>query len=188
VIGGFYGVTTLLAILRLHRAQNLRTLRPKGGDVTLAAVFSGALWAMSFGVSKVFMAAGTPREGWLVNLYLLLGNPAAPSRHAASIAVFLVAAAEEITWRGLVLDSLEGRLGPMRAALITSTLWAFAHVPTLYRLGDAISGYNPLLVVGAFGCGLVWSFLRFRTGRLVVAVLSHAIFSWAIVEFPLWKP
>ena len=47
---------------------------------------------------------------------------------------------------------------------------------------------NPLLVVGAFGCGLVWSFLRFRTGRLVVAVLSHAIFSWAIVEFPLWKP
>ena len=47
-------------------------------------------------------------------------------------------------------------------------------------------GPNPLLVVAAFGCGIVWSFLRYRTGRLAPAVISHAIFSWAIVEFPIW--
>lgn len=188
VIGGLYGTFAVLAVLRLRRAQNLRTLRPRGGDVTLATIVAAALWGLGLLASKLLMAPGSPREGWLVNVYLMLGNPAAPSHHAASVAVFFVGAAEEISWRGLVLESLEGRLGPLRAAVVTSALWAFAHVPTIYRLGDALSGYNPLLVLAAFGCGLVWSFLRFRTGRLAVAVLSHAIFSWAVVEFPLWKP
>ena len=188
VIGGLYAAFAVLAVLRLRRAQNLRTLRPRGGDVTLATIVAAALWGLGLLASKLILAPGSSREGWLVNVYLLLGNPAAPSHHAASIAVFFVGAAEEISWRGLVLDSLEGRLGPLRAAVVTSALWAFAHVPTVYRLGDALSGYNPLLVLAAFGCGLVWSFLRFRTGRLAVAVLSHAIFSWAVVEFPLWKP
>lgn len=188
VIGGVYAMFAVLTVLRLRRTRNLATLRPRGGDISLAALLAGALWGLAYAASKVVMTAGSPREGWLVNVYLFLGNPGAATSWTTSIAVFFVGAAEEVAWRGLVLDSLEGRLGPLRAALVTSALWAFAHLPTIYRLGDVISGYNPLLVLAAFGCGLVWSFLRYRTGRLAPAVISHAIFSWAVVQFPLWRP
>ncbi|MFO0612441.1 MAG: type II CAAX endopeptidase family protein [Polyangiaceae bacterium] len=186
-LGAIYAMFAILAVLRFKNARNLRQLRPKGGDVTLATIVAGLLWGLGYASSKLVMGAGTPREGWLVNVYLLLGNPAEPSHHTASIALFFIGGAEEIAWRGLVLDSLEGRLGPLRASVVTAALWAVAHVPTLYRLGDPLCGYNPLLVAGAFGCGLVWAYLRYRTGRLAPAVISHAIFSWAIVEFPLWK-
>jgi hypothetical protein len=27
-----------------------------------------------------------------------------------------------------------------------------------------------------------------RTGRLTPAILAHALFSWSIIEFPLWQP
>src|SRR5262249_43834006 len=106
-------------------------------------------------------------------------------RHYLSAGLLLVGALEEVSWRGIVLDSLEARLGKRNAALVSSALWAVAHVPTLYRLGDPVAGPNPVLVGAAFGCGLVWAYLRYRTDRLAPAVLSHAIFSWAIVEFPL---
>lgn len=188
IIGGVYAVFAVLAVLRLRRMNNLATIRPRGGDISLAAAVAGALWGLGYAASKVVMTAGSPREGWLVNVYLLLGNPGAATSWTTSVAIFFVGGAEELAWRGLVLDSLEGRLGPMRAALVTSALWAVAHVPTIYRLGDVISGHNPLLVLAAFGCGLVWSFLRYRTGRLAPAVISHAIFSWAVVQFPLWRP
>ncbi len=188
IIGGVYATFAVLTVLRLRRTRNLATLGPKGGDISVAALVAGGLWGLGYAASKLVMSAGSPREGWLVNVYLLLGNPGAPTNYGTSIALFFVGGAEELAWRGLVLDSLEGKLGALRAALVTSALWAFAHVPTIYRLGDELSGYNPLLVAAAFGCGLVWSFLRYRTGRLFPAVISHAIFSWAVVQFPLWRP
>jgi membrane protease YdiL (CAAX protease family) len=44
------------------------------------------------------------------------------------------------------------------------------------------------VVLAAFGCGMVWSLLVIRTGRLTPALLAHALFSWSIIEFPLWTP
>jgi membrane protease YdiL (CAAX protease family) len=55
-------------------------------------------------------------------------------------------------------------------------------------MSDPIGGPNPLLPAAAFGCSIVWCYLRYRTDRLAPSVLSHAIFSWAVVEFPLWRP
>ena len=40
----------------------------------------------------------------------------------------------------------------------------------------------------SFGCGLGWAYLRMRVDRLAPVLLSHALFTWAVVEFPLWSP
>ena len=45
-----------------------------------------------------------------------------------------------------------------------------------------------VLVAAALGGGLVWGHLYNRTGRLGPSLFAHALFSWAIVDFPLWRP
>jgi membrane protease YdiL (CAAX protease family) len=51
-------------------------------------------------------------------------------------------------------------------------------------LSDPIAGINPLLVTGALGCGLVWSFLAVFRGRLVPVVIAHAVFTYfSLVQF-----
>jgi membrane protease YdiL (CAAX protease family) len=187
-LGAAYAVFAAVGALRLRASKNLATLRPKAGDISIGALVAGLLYGLGYAGVKLVMARGTPREGWIVNLYKMLGDPTVPSHLMVSIPVFFIGGLEEITWRGLVLESLETHLGTFRASVLTAVLWAAAHAPTLYRLGDPLSGYNPLLVAGALGCGLVWAYLRFRVGRLSTVVISHAIFSWAIIQFPLWKP
>jgi len=102
-------------------------------------------------------------------------------------AVFAVAALEEIVWRGLVMRTLEDAMGARKALLYSALLFALAHVPTAYLLRDPLVGLNPLIVLAAFGCSLVWGGLVLRTGRLVPAVLAHALFSWSMIEFPMWR-
>jgi membrane protease YdiL (CAAX protease family) len=44
------------------------------------------------------------------------------------------------------------------------------------------------VVIAALGCGLVWGVLVARTGRLPVAIVSHALFTWCVVlQVPLWR-
>jgi membrane protease YdiL (CAAX protease family) len=130
----------------------------------------------------------TPREGWIMRVYLQLGDPRGEGRELVGLAVFAVAALEEIAWRGLVQRTLEEALGPLRPVAIASVLFALAHLPTVWSLGDPIAGPNPLVVLAGLGCSAVWGLLVVRTKRLLPAVLAHALFSWAIVEFPVWRP
>jgi CAAX protease family protein len=93
---------------------------------------------------------------------------------------------EELSWRGLVYSILEERMGTRRAWPATAVLYAAAHLPTLILLRAPFAGPNPLLVIAALGCGLIWGLLVARTGRLPVAIASHALFTWGIVlQFPL---
>jgi hypothetical protein len=102
--------------------------------------------------------------------------------------VVVVAALEEISWRGYVYPILEERLGTRRAWPATAFLYALAHVPTMFLLKDPFAGPNPLVVIAALGCGLVWGLVVARTGRLPVAIISHVLFTLAIaIHFPLWR-
>ena len=184
-----YAVLAALALVRLHRRGELRArFRPVGGDMTLGALVALLL----YGGARVFEMSvtprGSPREAWIVRLYLQIGDPDAPGRGLASAAVLGVAALEEIVWRGLVMRTLEDVVGPFRAAVLTAVLFAIAHLPTLWLLRDPAAGLDPLVVVAAFGCGLVWGLVTARARRLVPALIAHALFSWAVVDFPLWRP
>ena len=123
-----------------------------------------------------------------MRIYLQLGDPADQNRHLIGGFVFLIAAMEEITWRGLVMRSLEGPFGRGRAWLVAAILFAVAHGPTFFLLGDPTGGYNPMLVGAALGCGILWGYMAIRTKRLAPAIFCHAFFSWSVLEFPIWRP
>ena len=86
------------------------------------------------------------------------------------------------------MRSLELSFGTRRALVVSALLFGAAHTPTMFLLADPVAGYNPLIVMAAVGCGLVWGAIYWRTSRLMPAIFSHALFSWAIVEMPIWRP
>jgi len=188
-IGLLYALIGAFALRRLDQRGELRSrFRPASGDFTLGAAVAGVLYGCAHLADQTIAAHGSIREAWIMRVYLQIGDPDAPNRVLVGGAVFVVAALEELVWRGLVMRTLEAVLGPRRALVITSLLFATAHLPTLYLLGDPTAGLNPLIVLAALGCGTVWGLVYLRTNRLLPALFAHALFSWAVVEFPIWRP
>lgn len=95
---------------------------------------------------------------------------------AALPLVCVVVAGEELVWRGTLLE-----------AVATARAWnrrrfaQIAFVSAVYAVAQAGFG-SLLLVVVAFGCGLVWSALRLQTKQLVAPLASHLVWS----SFVLW--
>jgi CAAX protease family protein len=101
--------------------------------------------------------------------------------------VLLTAIPEEFAFRGVLLGSALKLWGPWRASLVTSVLFGLWHIaPTLHTMSDnhvfrgeagSVAG-QVLLVLGAVlltsGAGLVFCWLRLRSGSLVAPVLAHA--------------
>jgi membrane protease YdiL (CAAX protease family) len=188
-IGAVYVPGAAATGLWLRRRGELRaSLHPAAGDLTVGAVLAALMYGAAMGATLLLTPHGSPREAWILRIYLQLGDPEATGRVIVGGVVFVIAALEEIVWRGLVMRAIEGPLGSLRAWLLSSALYAAAHLPTLYLLGDPQAGPNPLIVAAALGCGLVWGRIVHRLGRLPPAVFAHAFFSWAIVSFPIWRP
>src|SRR6266516_5098065 len=101
--------------------------------------------------------------------------------------VLLTAIPEEFAFRGVLLGSALRLWGPWRASLVTSVLFGLWHIaPTLGTMSDnhvfrgeagSVAG-QVLLVLGAVlvtsGAGLVFCWLRLRSGSLIAPVLAHA--------------
>jgi membrane protease YdiL (CAAX protease family) len=187
-IGLTYAVFGVLAVVSARRRGEGAFLMPRSGDFTMGGVVAGLLYVAAMGVVVLWMPHGVPREGWIVRIYALLGDPADEARHILGAAVFFIAIAEELTWRGLVYPTLRRALGTLRAAVITTALFAMVHVPTAVILATPAAGPNPLLPLAALGCGAVWMATTIRLGRLSPALFAHGLFTWAVVEFPLWRP
>jgi membrane protease YdiL (CAAX protease family) len=160
-------------------------LTPRGGDITWGALPGVALLAASWAARSVLVPTGTPRQAWLLRVFLVLGDPET-LQHSVFLtsALVVIVIAEELIWRGLVLDELNARFGPRTGWVIAAALYAFAAVPTVYSLRDPFAGPNPLLVIAAFGCGLVWTFLAGRFERLLPSIVSHLVFTYfSAVQF-----
>lgn len=189
-MGALYAVLAAAGLYRLRARGELRAqMMPRGGDLTRGAFTAALLYGMAMAVHLTITGRGSPREGWIMRLYLQLGDPDAEGRVFVGGAVFAIAALEEIVWRGLVMRALEGPLTLQRAWLVSTLLFAAAHLPTCFLLADPVAGPNPMLVMAALGCGLVWGYIvAIRSQRLVPAIFAHALFTWAVVEFPIWRP
>ena len=101
--------------------------------------------------------------------------------------MLLTAIPEEFAFRGVLLGSALKRWRPWRASLVTSVLFGLWHIaPTLHTMSDnhvfrgeagSVAG-QALLVLGAVlvtsGAGLVFCWLRLRSGSLIAPVLAHA--------------
>ena len=186
-----YAVISVLAILYLRREGTLGDrLRPRSGDLTFGALVTVMLFFGAIAGRKFLAPHGSVREAWVMRIYLQIGDPEFLQQRVVgiSVAIVVVAILEEIAWRGLVYALVEERFGTRRAWPITAALYAAAHLPTLVLLADPYAGPNPLIVLAALGCGLVWGLIVARTGRLPVAIFSHALFTWCVaVQFPLWR-
>jgi len=189
-IGGLYVVLGAAALYRMFtRGELAQQMRPRTGDLALGAATAALMYGVTMAVHLAVTGPSSPRVGWIMRLYLQIGDPSTEAQQLiVSVAVFLIAGLEEIAWRGLVLPAIAAPLDQPRAWLITTLLYAAAHIPTCFLLADTTAGLNPLVVAAALGCGLVWGRIAIRTQRLVPAIFAHALFSWAIVEFPIWRP
>jgi uncharacterized protein len=188
-MGVVYVALTAVTVLWLRRRGELRaTLRPLSGDLARGAFVAALLYGVAMAGHQAVTGRGSPREGWILRVYLQLGDPAADARVFLGAAVFVLAAMEEVVWRGFVMRALEGPLGRQGGLLLSSALFAAAHLPTMFLLRDPAAGLNPLIVAAGFGCSMVWGRLFQRAERLAPAVFAHAFFTWAIVSFPIWRP
>jgi membrane protease YdiL (CAAX protease family) len=152
-------------------------MRFRAGDFTLGFLIAALVFGGAWSVRHFMFAASSPKIAWMLRIALSVG--AMPRSAVATFAVIAaVAALEEIVWRGLVLSALTESLGSRRAWPLAAALYAVAHVPTVFTLADPEAGPNPLLVMAAFGAGLVWSFAASMFGRLPPVIVSHAVFSY----------
>jgi membrane protease YdiL (CAAX protease family) len=172
-----------LSALALHhhwdRGTLLERLTPRWGDLSIGALSAMLLLLASWRGRSWLAPSGTPRQAWLYRLYIQLGDPDVIQHSLAlTAAVLLIPVAEELVWRGLVLDLLTEQFGKRRAWIVASLLYALSLCPTIYALRDPIAGPNPLLPTAALGAGLVWSFLAARFGRLSPVAVSHMAFTY----------
>jgi hypothetical protein len=183
---GAYGAMGALAVYRLwNDGTLLDVLKPKWGDLSMGAVVAAVLLVASWAARSVVVPAGTPRQGWLLRVYLQLGDAEQVQRSALlTMAILIIPVLDELAWRGLVLPVVSERFGTRRGWPIATLLYGLAAVPTAFGLADPQAGLNPLLVMAAVGCGLFWSFMAMMVGRLPPVIISHAAFSYfSIAQF-----
>lgn len=187
--------TVALAIVGVLRARYDGVLKhwasAKSGDFTRGFVGAALLFGASFMFMRTVAPPDLPRASWLARLYLQLGDPSELRKHVGSIvvAILVMAVAEEIVWRGFVTSLLEEKVGSRRAWIWSAVLYALAHVPTAWQLKDPVSGPNPVIILAALACGLVWGFMARRFERLLPGIISHALFDWTVIMmFRLWGP
>jgi membrane protease YdiL (CAAX protease family) len=188
IIGGAYAPMLLATLWWLRRRGQLKQrLLPARGDITIGALIAGGCYMLAALVHLTLSGIEGIEEAWIMRLYLHIGDPRTTVSFTVGIAVLVIAAAEEVVWRGWVMASLVETLGEVRGWLGATALYALAHAATVVLLADPHAGPNPLLVTAAAGLGLLWGYLALRLGRLGPSLFAHALFSWAVVEYPLWR-
>jgi uncharacterized protein len=187
-LGVVYGAFAVVTVMRLRRRGELREqLRPVAGDLSIGALVAGVLYGVAMAVHILVTSPPSPRVAWIMRLYLALGDPLSEHRHIVGGFVFVVAALEELVWRGLVMRVLSEPFGWLRGWLLQALLFGVAHAPTLFLLSDPEVGLNPLLVLAGVSYSLVWGRVAMRWDRLPPAMFAHALFTWAAFEFPIWR-
>jgi membrane protease YdiL (CAAX protease family) len=192
------GPTLLLGATAAAWASREELLRewvsPRWGDFTRGAVGAVLLFAIAYAFSRVVTPMGSPRAIWFVSLYGEVGDPRLLQAHAPAIAAAIgaVVIAEELVWRGMVMQALADRVGSRMAWIYAAGLYALAYVPTAWSLRSVAGpagGLNPVLPLAALAGGLLWGGMARAFGRLTPGILAHAFFDWAVVMmFPLWGP
>jgi uncharacterized protein len=165
-----------------HRDELLLDwLRPRWGDLTLALLLGAGTFAAGWAFLHYVAPAGTPREAWIVGVYLQLGGPSELRGKLGFVFVGIAVASlgEEVLWRGFITTRLEPLLGSRRAWMASALLYALAHAPTAWTLRDPVAGPNPVIVLGALGLGLVNGMVFRMMGRLWPVIVAHVLFDWA---------
>ncbi|MEB2313312.1 MAG: CPBP family intramembrane metalloprotease [Sorangiineae bacterium] len=181
-----YAALGAIAVRKLWQDGTLlERLTPKWGDLSVGAVSAMLLLLGSWLARGVLAPAGTAENAWLSHVYIQVGSAELLQRSALETSALLVIPIfEELAFRGLLQGELTERLGARRAAPLSALFYAAASLPTVFTLADPDAGPNPLLVIAALGCGLVWGYTTSMVKRLPPAMFSHMAFVYfSAVQF-----
>ena len=134
-------------------------------------------------------AAALLLAGWLGSQVLFALTPGARAEAAAVYGwatllpawaagplLVVIAASEEVVWRGAVAFSVAARAGPWWGVAASAGAFAAAHV----SLGV------PVLVIAAAGAGLFWAWLGLKTRSLFAVLVCHVVWDVCVATLRLY--
>ncbi len=156
--------------------------------VSLAAAFAGPwLQAVTYGVLAtvplllMMVWFDVSQASWVVALRTFVEQKLVPLFDGIGAAgIFLIAlfagVFEELLFRGVIQNGLDGAIGLWPALMLTSLLFGLAHAMTW-------SYFFLTAVMGLYLGGLyAW------TDQLLVPILAHFLYDWAALTWLLRKP
>jgi membrane protease YdiL (CAAX protease family) len=173
--GVAYVICAALALVYLRSEEALtEQLQYKGGDATRGLLAAAGALVVVYGASVAALAL-LPTFATRELTTVVRTVVAVPEKWQRLCAIVVLAAAEEIVWRGAVLHALEARIGSARAPWVAGALYVASLVPTL-RL--------PMIGAAAVLAVATTLVVR-RTGRVTPAIIGHAMFTWLAIELIL---
>ena len=168
----------LVAALAPTLAAVVLTALGEGGRGVRALLGKLVAWRVGWPwyLAALGLPLGLSAAIWLVG-GLLGGTAAAPAAAVLALAplIFILAATEEVGWRGYVLPRLLARLPSLAVALLLGALHALYHLPLWVAPGFPPPSYSFLsFFVTSLAFGLLWVWFYLRTGgSVLIAALFH---------------
>ena len=174
-------MAVLVAVVSLLVAPALRRqlllLRPRVVDVAVGAGF-GVVLVLATHVGFTLMSPHLPGLGADVAILYRVAA-VTPARLAV---VVVIAVAEELLWRGLLLDALQQRTGPTgRVAGVDAA--AVLGAAVVYGAAQA-GPRSAWLVLAGVGLGTVWGLMRVRSRGLWMPIAAHLV--WTLTILGAW--
>lgn len=183
MLGAYLGLGAFAAMDLWRRGVLVQRFTIRPGDTSIGIVLGLVLVVAGVLGQRALAVPGSAAERWLLEVYLAAGD--FQTDWLSILALFAVAVCEETLWRGMVQDRLTAwreRSAPALTALCYST----ASLPSVFLLSADGTG-NPILLLAAFGTGLVWSYARRVVPRLFPLIVAHLVFTYFMAApLPRW--
>jgi membrane protease YdiL (CAAX protease family) len=167
VIGPYaLGTSCLLALLRHKRFAEL--LRPRAKPMLIGLGVGVAMTALTYPVFQLAVAVFPDLDSNVQSLYTGARSTTLPK---ALVWIIAAAAAEELLYRGALLDLLLRLLQPRQAYSVCLVTYAVAQLGT----GSLIVGLMAAV------CGTVWSVQRAYTDSLLSPLIAHLIWTPTVI-------
>lgn len=176
---GLAGVITLLVVDHSVRDLGLRLCHPRYAAIAAAVPL---IYCLAIYVPVWVSGVGGFRGG----TYVLARAAAAPFHLLVNL---VLAAGEEIGWRGVLVPNLARISGFATTALLPGAIWAVWHYPDIllfgYNADTEIAFALCCFSISLIGLGIFLTWLRLASNSVWPAILFHAVhntFLWGVFE------
>ena len=170
---GPYACIVSASVLALYWRALAPALRPSTRGIVSGIVLGGAMTALTYPVFQLAVMIWPELDANVEQLYAAARNTTLPR---ALVWASAAAIAEELLFRGMLLESLSRLLQPWMAAALSVVIYALA------QLGAG----SFIIFLMALGYGSAWTLQRRWTGSLLSTVISHLIWTpTTLILFPV---
>lgn len=169
-----FSAITLIILALSFGKDGLKGLRFTWKQILFGIVIAAVLWGVFWVGDKVSQMMFDFARPGIDNIYGMKGST--NSVFIALALLFIIGPAEELFWRGFVQHSLMQKMGKYWGSAIAILIYTGIHVWS----------FNPMLLLAALACGVIWGGLYLYNPRWLPAlIISHAIWdACAFVIFP----